>query len=135
MHETTNELENESETKSNYGDFEEIEDENKKPVEEEQFQNNSPSRVKLPRQGQFVGVVIERLGGKRISVKSTDKKIRNCRVPGRFSRKFWLRPGNYVIIEPWPDDDDKGDVVYQYRPNEISQLKRKGFLDNLGSEF
>jgi translation initiation factor 1A len=135
MHETTNELENESETKSNYGDFEEIEDENKKPVEEEQFQNNSPSRVKLPRQGQFVGVVIERLGGKRMSVKSTDKKIRNCRVPGRFSRKFWLRPGNYVIIEPWPDDDDKGDVVYQYRPNEISQLKRKGFLDNLGSEF
>ena len=116
--------------------FEEIkEDEKKEPEKKEQFQQNFPVRVKLPREGQFVGVVIERLGGKRMSVKTTDKKTRNCRVPGKFSRKFWLRPGNYVIIQPWPDNDDKGDVVYQYRPNEISQLKRKGFLDNLGTEF
>lgn len=126
----------EEQEESEYGDFEEIEDENKKPETTQQNQqNNFPVRVKLPREGQFVGVVVVRLGGKRMSVKSTDKKIRNCRVPGRFARKFWLRPGNFVIIEPWPDDDDKGDVVYQYRPNEISQLKRKGFLDNLGNEF
>ncbi|MBS3077272.1 translation initiation factor eIF-1A [Candidatus Pacearchaeota archaeon] len=124
------------EGESEYGDFEEIkEDEKKEPEKKEQFQQNFPVRVKLPREGQFVGVVIERLGGKRMSVKTTDKKTRNCRVPGKFSRKFWLRPGNYVIIQPWPDNDDKGDVVYQYRPNEISQLKRKGFLDNLGTEF
>jgi translation initiation factor 1A len=124
---------NDQETKSEYGDFEEIEENNEKV--QEQSHENVPSRVKLPREGQFVGVVIERLGGKRMSVKTTDKKTRNCRVPGRFSRKFWLRPGNYVIVQPWSDDDDKGDIIYQYRPNEISQLKRKGFLDNLENEF
>ncbi len=114
-----------------FGDFAEIK-ENESAVETEQ---PAPSRVRLPRQGQLIGIVLERLGGKRMSIKSTDKKTRNCRVPGRFSRKFWLRPGNFVMIEPWPDDDEKGDIVYQYRPNEISQLKRKGFLNNLIGEF
>lgn len=122
------------EEKNEFGDFEEIQEEGKepdKPAPQRQF----PSRVKLPKDGQFIGIVIERLGGKRMSIKSTDNKIRNCRVPGRFSRRFWLRPGNFVIIEPWPTDDEKGDIVYQYRPNEISQLKRKGFVENLVSEF
>lgn len=119
-----------------FGDFEEIEEESKDDSKKpQQPQRQFPSRVKLPREGQFIGIVIERLGGKRMSIKATDNKIRNCRVPGRFSRRFWLRPGNFVIIEPWPDDDDKGDIVYQYRPNEISQLKRKGFVENLVSEF
>lgn len=117
-----------------FGDFEEIKTEEEIQKEGEQEQQ-APTRVRMPRQGQLIGMVIERLGGKRMSIKATDKKVRNCRVPGRFSRKFWLRPGNIVMIEPWPDDDDKGDVVYQYRPPEISMLKRKGFLNNLEREF
>lgn len=117
-----------------FGDFEEIKTEEQIEKEKEEEQN-APSRVKLPREKQFIGVVLERLGGKRMSIKTSDKKIRNCRVPGRFSRKFWLRPGNFVIIQPWIDNDEKGDVIYHYRPNEISQLRRKGFLNNLGREF
>src|SRR3989344_8418432 len=126
----------EDQEENKYGDFEEIEDENKKPSQEtNQQEQYVPSRVRMPREGQFIGIVLERLGGKRMSIKTTDNKVRNCRVPGRFSRKFWLRPGNIVMIEPWPDDDEKGDVVYQYRPNEISQLKRRGLLNNLENEF
>ena len=124
------------EEKSEYGDFEEVIDEQSSKSEkgkDEQIQ--APLRIRAPRKGQLIGIVLERLGGKRMSVKSSDNKVRNCRVPGRFSRKFWLRPGNIVLIEPWPDDDEKGDVVYQYRPNEISQLKRKGLLNNLENEF
>jgi len=124
-----------TETESKFGDFEEIEEgkepENKKPQQVQQF----PSRVRLPRDRQLIGIVLERLGGKRMSIKATDNKIRNCRVPGRFSRKFWLRPGYFVMIEPWPDDDSKGDIIYQYRPNEIIQLKKKGIVDNLVSGF
>src|SRR3989338_2000775 len=119
-----------------FGDFEEIKDESALQEEQQQEENPQyPTRARMPRKGQLIGIVLQRLGGKRMSVKTTDKKIRNCRVPGKFKRKFWLRPGNIVLIQPWPDNDDKGDVVYQYRPNEISQLKRKGFLDNLGTEF
>ncbi|MBU0761067.1 MAG: translation initiation factor IF-1A [Nanoarchaeota archaeon] len=120
-------------TDADYGDFEEIkEEESKTPAQPEQ---QFPSRVKLPKKGQLIGIVLQRLGGKRMSIKTTDNKVRNCRVPGRFSRRFWLRPGHFVIIEPWPDDDNKGDVVFHYKPNAISQLKRQGLLQNLEGEF
>jgi translation initiation factor 1A len=120
--------------KSEYGDFEEIKTEEQ--IEKEQLAvQQAPSRIRLPRQGQLAGKVLTRLGGKRMSIKTTDGKTRNCRVPGRFSRRFWLRPGNFVIIEPWADDDDKGDVVYQYRKNEISQLKKRIDIKTLDEEF
>jgi len=119
-----------------YGDFEEIKNEEEKKKEANaQEVPQAPARVRQPRHRQLLGVVLERLGGKRMSIKTTDGKTRNCRVPGRFSRRFWLRPGNAVIIEPWPDDDSKGDVVYQYRPAEFHQLKKKGILDKLKEEF
>ena len=123
--------------KSEFGDFEEIKDEKDPKSEEKQEEEQLASsfRIRSPRKGQFLGVVLQRLGGKRMSVKTTDNKIRNCRVPGKFSRKFWLRPGNAVIIEPWPDDDDKGDVVYQYSKNDCYQLKKKGLLAGLDREF
>jgi translation initiation factor 1A len=116
-----------------YGDFEEIKEEsNEQKPQEEQI---IPTRIRMPRKGQLIGVVVQRLGGKRMSIKATDNKIRNCRVPGRFSRKFWLREGNFVMLEPWPDDDDKGDIVYQYKPNEIISLKKKGLVNNLSYKF
>lgn len=122
------------EQKSEFGDFQEIKTEEEIEKEKEQEQQ-MPSRVRMPRHGQLIGIVLERLGGKRMSIKTTDNKVRNCRVPGRFRRKFWLRPGNIVMIEPWPDDDSKGDIVYQYRKNETAQLKKRGILNNLESEF
>ena len=127
-----------------FGDFEEVKEEktenNKSEKEKSGHHQEEPeqqffTRVRMPRQGQFIGIVVQRLGGNRMFVKSTDNKIRNCRVPGRFSRKFWLRAGNFVMIEPWPDDDNKADIVYQYRGGEISFIKRKGLTYNLESEF
>ena len=120
-----------------FGDFQEIKDEapQKKEVRSQEHEQEKFTRARMPRQGQIIGVVLQRLGGNRMSIKSTDNKIRNCRVPGRFSRKFWLRTGNYVIIEPWPDNDDKGDIVYQYHSSEINQLKRKYLVNNLETEF
>jgi len=125
-------------SENQYGDFAEIKEEAKESKgkkEEHPQEQQFFARAKLPRQGQFIGIVLQRLGGKRMSVKTTDNKIRNCRVPGRFSRKFWLREGNFVIVQPWPDDDDKADVVHQYRPNEIIQLKKKNLINNLKSGF
>ena len=115
-----------------YGDFEEVKEELKQQVQEEQ---QIPVRARLPRQGQLIGIVLQRLGGKRMSVKTTDNKIRNCRVPGKFRKKFWLREGNIIMIVPWPDDNEKGDVVYQYKPGEIIQLKKRGLLNSLERKF
>ncbi len=124
---------------SDYGDFQEIiEEKPKDPKKQESSQEEQqqvPTRVRMPRQNQFIGIVLQRLGGKRMSVKTTDNKVRNCRVPGRFGRKFWLREGNFVMIEPWPTDDEKGDIVYQYSSNEVTQLRKRNLISNLDRKF
>jgi translation initiation factor 1A len=118
------------------GDFEEIAEDSQNAKKSEEFQENgAPRRLFMPRKGQLMGVVLQRLGGNRMSIKSTDGKTRNCRVPGRYKRKFWLRPGDAVIIEPWPDDDSKGDIVYQYRKGDKYHLEQSGFLKNISSGF
>ncbi len=115
-----------------FGDFEEIKDEQNKG---EQNSLETPVRIRIPRNKEIIGIVLQRLGGNRMEVKCTDGKTRNCRVPGRFKRKFWLRPHDLILIVPWPDDDHKGEIVFQYQPNTISQLKKRGLIKNLQNEF
>ncbi len=119
--------------KKDYGDFEEVVNENDIVVQEEG--GEFPVRVKLPRGKELIGIIVQRYGGNRMDIKSTDGKNRNCRVPGRFKRSFWLRPGDYVMILPWEDDDDKGDIIYKYTPAGVSQLKKKGFVKGLNEGF
>jgi len=93
------------------------------------------SRAPLPKQGEIIGIIEQRLGGNKMSVNCLDGKNRNCRVPGRLRRKLWLRPDDVVIIQPWELDDKKGDVLFKYRPNQIAWLKQQGHLKNEKSEF
>ncbi len=119
------------------GDFEEIKEpiSNKEKERVGQENQDQQTRVRLPRKGEIIGIVAQRLGGNRMEIKSTDGKTRNCRVPGRFKRKFWLRPGDLVIITPWPDDDNKGDIIFQYQKNSAYQLQKRGFINNLKNGF
>lgn len=134
------------EEEKKYGDFEEVKQDikpqqHKQPPKDQKHRHrapidpNAPVRVKMPGKGQLIGLVLQRLGGNRMSVKATDNKIRNCRVPGRFARKFWIRPNEAVLIEPWQFDDEKADVVYHYKGNELFQLKKRGMLDTITNEF
>jgi len=116
-----------------FGDFEEIKDQSQNQKFQEQ--QEAPIRIRLPRKGELVGKVMQRLGGNRMEVKTNDSKTRNCRVPGRFKRRFWLRPGDLILITPWPDDDKKGDIVFQYPKNSGHLLKKHGLLDNLKDAF
>ena len=118
--------------KEAFGDFEEIKDEHGQPENTEQ---EVQARVRLPRRGEIIGMVSQRLGGNRMEVLSNDGKTRNCRVPGRFKRKFWLRTGDFVLITPWEFDDTKADIVYHYRGNEAFQIKKKGLVSNLKKDF
>ena len=93
------------------------------------------TRVRLPRGKEVFGVIEQRFGGNKMKVNCLDKKERNCRVPGRLKRALWLRPGDIVIIEPWELDDNKGDVIFKYRQNQIEWLKKKGYLKTEKTEF
>lgn len=121
-----------------FGDFEEVIEpvagkkapENPVPVEQQ-----GGGRIRFPRKGEFLGIIVQRLGGNRMEIKCSDGKTRNCRVPGRFKRSMWLRPKDIVLVEVWEHDQDKGDVIYKYDSSSINQLRKRGMLNELNAEF
>lgn len=93
------------------------------------------TRVKLPRGREVLGMIEQRFGGNKMMVSCLDGKSRNCRVPGRLKRKLWLRSGDVVIVEPWELDENKGDIIFKYRLNEIAWLRKNNYLESEKSEF
>ncbi len=98
----------------------------------EQSGDEFVGRVKLPRGKQTFGILEQRLGGSRMRVRCLDGKTRICRVPGRLKKKLWVREGDVLLIEPWQlGGDEKGDVIFKYKPNQVFWLKKKGYLKEL----
>jgi translation initiation factor 1A len=100
------------------------------PSEEEQIR-----RVKLPRGTETIGLLLARLGGSRCRVQCLDGKERICRIPGRLKRSLWVRENDIVLVEPWEfGGDEKGDIIFKYRPIQANWLKKKGYLDGLENQ-
>ena len=121
---------------SSYGEFVEVIDPN--AAQNPNSTHNEmqvQSRVKMPRKGELIGVIVQRLGVNMMEFYATDGKKRNCRVPGRYKRSMWLRPKDTVIIQPWPDDDEKADVIFKYDSSALNQLRKRGILDSLKRDF
>ena len=96
------------------------------------------SRVRGPRENEILGVLEQRNGASRCTVRCLDGKTRICRIPGRLKRKLWVRENDIVLVEPWEfEGDSKGDIVFKYKPVQVQWLKKNGFLDKLDdmSEF
>ena len=100
-----------------------------------QNQEEIVTRVRLPRKKEVIGIIEQRYGGNKMKVNCLDGKERNCRVPGRLKRKLWLRPDDVVIVEPWELDNEKADIIFKYRPNQVAWLKNKGYLKTEKTEF
>lgn len=99
------------------------------------FERREPEtvRVRMPREGEMLGIIEEMLGGGRFRVNCKDGKTRICRVSGKFKRRQWIRPGDVVMLKPWEvQSDERGDIRWKYRRAEVDWLRRKGFLDNFG---
>lgn len=115
-----------------FGDFEEVKEdgESEAPTETTQVE-----RVRMPRGNEMIGVIVQGLGGNKMDVRCSDGKNRNCRVPGKYKRKLWLRPKDVVIVVPWEFDNNKADIIYKYHPNAANQLRKKGLLDKISDDF
>ncbi len=93
------------------------------------------ARTRLPRGNQVLGICEQRVGGSRMKVKCMDGKTRICRIPGRLKRKLWVREGDVLLVEPWElSGNEKGDVVFKYKPIQVDVLRRKGLLKMLEIE-
>ncbi|MCR4327836.1 MAG: translation initiation factor eIF-1A [Nanoarchaeota archaeon] len=95
----------------------------------------SITRAPLPKGREVIGIIEQRYGGNKMKVNCLDKKDRMGRVPGRLKRHLWLRPGDVVIIEPWELDNEKGEILLKYKPNQIAWLKKNGYLEKDEEEF
>ncbi len=107
----------------------------KEQEEQEQQAQEEISRVRIPRGNETIGILESRLGSSRTRVRCLDGKTRVCRIPGRLKRKLWVRENNIVLVEPWEyGGDEKGDIIFKYRPTQIAWLKKKGFIKDLEVE-
>ncbi len=98
----------------------------------EQQQQEEIRRTPTPRPGQVLGLCEQRVGGSRMRVRCMDGKTRICRIPGRLKRDLWVRDGDILLIEPWElSGNEKGDVVFKYRPLQVDVLRKRGVLKQL----
>ncbi len=118
--------------KKKFGDRNSQKEKRKRQEGEEQ---EEVVRVKLPRGKEVIGIIEQRLGGNKMMVACLDGKKRNCRVPGRLKRALWLRPNDVVIVEPWELDNERGDVVFKYKPSHVEWLKKNNYLESEKTEF
>ena len=86
-------------------------------------------RVRIPRGNEVIGTVIEVLGASRFRVDCTDGRERICRVPGRSKRGIYVKIGDVIMLKPWVvQGDERGDIIWRYKPAQVSWLTRRGFL-------
>lgn len=95
------------------------------------LKNEESTKVRYPKENEFVGIVDKRLGSSRMNIRIPDGRVIIARVPGRVKKFLWIREGDIVLLEAWEFDKEKADLVYKYKPNEIKALEKKGILGNL----
>ena len=116
-------------------EFRDLDAEQSKSKGHETQQQDEFVRVRMPRGKQVLGIVEQRLGGSRMRVRCFDGKTRICRIPGRLKRRLWIREGDTLLVEPWEiSGDERGDVIFKYRHNQVKVLDKKGMLDSIKNE-
>jgi translation initiation factor 1A len=92
-------------------------------------------RVRTPKEGEILGIVLALLGGGRMEVSCNDGNTRICRIPGRMRRRMWVKPGNIVLVKPWiVQENERADVIWKYTRAQTAWLQRKGFLKKLSMD-
>jgi len=90
------------------------------------------ARIRLPKEGEVLGIVETMVGGDRMKVICDDGKERICRIPGKLRKKVWIKEGDLILVMPWKVQEDKrGDVIFRYTPTQASWLKKNGYIKNL----
>ena len=84
---------------------------------------------------QLYGQIIGAKGSGHFGVKCTDGKERLCRMRGALYKRKWAVRDSYVLVSIRSDDteDNRGDIIEVYEPEQVGQLFRKGEMGELGS--
>ncbi|MHA1303362.1 MAG: translation initiation factor eIF-1A [Candidatus Heimdallarchaeaceae archaeon] len=87
-------------------------------------------RARLPGEGEVFGVVMQILGAGILLVRCLDGNMRQVRIPGKFRKRMWCRMGDLIVVMPLygMNPDEKGELVYRYKTNEVSWLIKNGYV-------
>jgi translation initiation factor 1A len=98
----------------------------KKALTEEEIEI---AKIRIPKEGEVLGIVEQMLGGDKLKVKCSDENYRICRIPGRLRKKVWINVGDLVLVQPWKvQSKERGDVIFKYTPTQVGWLQRKGYI-------
>ncbi len=90
------------------------------------------AKIRIPKEGEVLGIVEMMLGGDKMRVRCDDGKTRICRIPGRLRKRVWIAVDDLVLIQPWKaQSDERGDVIFKYTPTQANWLKRKGYVKTI----
>jgi len=101
------------------------------PMQTQEQQEAEIRRIRSPKPGEQLGIVIAMLGSNRVTVECDDGETRMGRIRGKIRKRVWIREGDLVIIVPWEIEPAKCDVMWRYTRTQANYLKRKGFGKNL----
>ncbi len=83
--------------------------------------------LKIPQEGEVVGVVAQVLGASKFRIRCADNFERVCSIPGRLRRRFWIKENDLVVVKPWVvQSNERGDIVWRYSIGDRDRLKAKG---------
>ncbi len=88
-------------------------------------------RIPLPRRdkNEMFAVVDKLLGGSRMNVVCEDGVSRLARIPGSKRKRIKrLRSGDLLIIKPWDVQNEKADIVIQYKPYQARLLSQRNLI-------
>eukprot|EP00929_Paragymnodinium_shiwhaense_P123488 TRINITY_DN973_c0_g1_i1.p1 TRINITY_DN973_c0_g1~~TRINITY_DN973_c0_g1_i1.p1 ORF type:complete len:142 (-),score=63.04 TRINITY_DN973_c0_g1_i1:149-574(-) len=78
--------------------------------------------------GQEYGQVMRMLGNGRCEVSCFDGTKRLCHIRGKMRKKVWVNQGDIVLVSLRDFQDEKGDIIVKYTPEEARNLKQYGEL-------
>jgi translation initiation factor 1A len=87
------------------------------------------AKIRIPKEGEVLGIVEQMLGGDKLKVKCFDGNARICRIPGRLRKRVWIMVNDLVLIQPWKvQSEERGDVIFKYTPTQAGWLERRGYF-------
>jgi translation initiation factor 1A len=90
------------------------------------------ARIRVPKEGEMLGLVELMLGSDKLRVQCDDGKERIVRIPGKLRKRVWIRVGDIILIQPWKVmSDRRADVVWRYTKTQAKWLERKGYMKNI----
>jgi len=85
-------------------------------------------RLYTPTEGQVLGRVVRQLGYDRFRVRCQDGQERTTRIRGKLKRRAWTRVGDWVLVEPWDFQPERGNILWRYTRGQVELLKNRGYI-------